>query len=133
MRINEIVTEGFVDDVKQGFEKGSSAMDRLLSPSKWFKKSDNTQSATTASKPKAPQQSVPRKNAEEVLSIVTSGGTLRNPEMRVLKQLYSDIKAGNASPRINSKVVLPVLQLVIKGKPLNDNQKTVLTQLKNLV
>ena len=131
MRINEVINEGVIDNFKQGFEKGSSGMDRLLSPSKWFKKSDAPQ-ATTASKQPAPQ-SVSSKDASEVLSIVTAGGTLRNPEIRVLNQLYSDINAGNANPRINQKVVLPILQLVIKGKPLDDNQKAVLSQLKNLV
>ena len=129
MRISEVVNEGVIDSFKQGFQKGSSGMDRLLSPSKWVKKPGGSQET-----PK--QQSTPlvnNKEAREVLSIVTADGVLRNPEMRVLNQLYTDIESGDANSRIDQKTVLPILQLVIKGKPLNDNQKAVLTQLKNLV
>lgn len=131
MRINEVVNEGVIDSFKQGFEKGSSGMDRLLSPSKWFKKSDAPQ--TTVTPKQQASQPVSSKDASEVLSVVAAGGTLRNPEIRVLNQLYSDIKAGNSNPRIDQKTVLPLLQLVLKGKPLDDKQKAVLAQLKNLV
>lgn len=129
MRINEVVNEGVIDTFKQGYQKGSSGMDRLLSPSKWFDKSNASQSNTKSQTP----QSVPSKDASEVLSVVTTGGVLRNPEIRVLNQLYNDIKSGNANPRIDQRAVLPILQLVIKEKPLDDNQKAVLTQLKNLI
>ena len=129
MRINEVVNEGVIDTFKQGYQKGSSGMDRLLSPSKWFDKSNEPRSTTKSQTP----QSVSSKDAGEVLSMITTGGVLRNPEIRVLNQLYSDIKSGNANPRIDQKAVLPILQLVIKGKPLDDNQKAVLSQLKNLV
>ena len=131
MRINEIVNEGVIDSFKQGFQKGGAGMDRLLSPSKWFKSSG----ATVQKQPSAQQsnQTVNSKEARRVLSLITQGGLLRNPEIQVLNQLYSDIKTGNANSRINQKAVLPILQLVIKRKPLDDNQKAVLTQLSNLV
>jgi hypothetical protein len=129
MRIDEVVNEGVIDNFRQGFQKGSAGMDRILSPDKWFKKSNTPQET-----PK--QQTTPlvnSKDTKEVLSMVIADGVLRNPEMRVLNQLYSNIESGNANSRIDQKTVLPILQLVIKGKPLDDNQKAVLTQLKDLV
>lgn len=134
MRINEVVTEGFVDNVKQGFEKGSASMDRLLSPSKWFKKSDNTQSAPGTAAPVATPAAAPKVDtlsARNTLASLASGRKLYTDDIQTIKLVYAQVKAGNITPKQGTSSTLKALDNVLKGKSLDDKQKEIINSLKS--
>ena len=135
MRINEVVSEKFGDSFKQGFEKGSASMDRLLSPSKWFKKSKNvTSTSPSASAPVATPAATPKVNtlsARNTLSSLANGRKLYTDDIQTIKLVYAQVKDGDITPKQGTRLTLKTLDDVLKGKSLDDKQKEIINSLKS--
>jgi hypothetical protein len=53
MRFNELISEGPIDSIRQNWNKGSNAVDKAFTPSRWGEKSPPTSQSkkTTAASP----------------------------------------------------------------------------------
>jgi hypothetical protein len=123
----------------KGYKKGAAAVDKLLSPSKWFgggdtptKKAAPT-AAPTAAEPAAQEKSTAL-NADSVvqtLDLVTRGSPMVSSDIALLKTLRSNVK-NNMYDTDNPDAVDQALKTVINGQPLNSKQISTLQQFSTL-
>ena len=120
-----------------GYKKGAAAVDKFLSPSKWFGGSDTPakKAAPTpaAAEPVAQEKSTAL-NADSViqtLDLVTRGSPLVASDIALLKTLRSNVK-NNMYDTDNPDAVYQALKTVINGQQLNSKQISVLQQFSTL-
>lgn len=119
-----------------GYRKGAAAVDKFLSPSKWFGGGDDTTTKKTepaAAEPAAQEKSTAL-NADSViqtLDLVTRGSPMVSSDIALLKTLRSNVK-NNMYDTDNPGAVDQALKTVISGQQLNSKQISTLQQFSTL-
>ena len=120
-----------------GYKKGAAAVDRFLSPSKWFGGGDTpTKKAapTAAAAEPAAQEKSTALNPDsvvQILDLVTRGSPLVASDIALLKTLRSNVK-NNMYDTDNADAVDQALKTVISGQQLNSKQISTLQQFSTL-
>ena len=120
-----------------GYKKGAAAVDKFLSPSKWFGGGDTpTKKAapTAAAAEPAAQEKSTALNPDSVvqtLDLVTRGSPMVSSDIALLKTLRSNVK-NNMYDTDNADAVDQALKTVISGQQLNSKQISTLQQFSTL-
>lgn len=119
-----------------GYKKGAAAVDKFLSPSKWFGGSDTpTKKATpTAAAEPAAQEKSTALNPDsvvQILDLVTRGSPLVASDIALLKTLRSNVK-NKMYDTDNADAVDQALKTVINGQQLTSKQISTLQQFSTL-
>jgi hypothetical protein len=124
------------DRLVKGYKKGAAAVDKLLSPSKWFGGGDTPtkKAAPVAAAEPAAQEKSTALNADsvvQILDLVTRGSPMVSSDIALLKTLRSNVK-NNMYDTDNPDAVDQALKTVINGQPLNSKQISTLQQFSTL-
>jgi len=119
-----------------GYKKGAAAVDKFLSPSKWFGGSDTPtkKAAPVAASEPAAQEKSTALNPDSVvqtLDLVTRGSPMVASDIALLKTLRSNVK-NNMYDTDNPDAVAQALKTVISSQPLNSKQISTLQQFSTL-
>ena len=119
-----------------GYKKGAAAVDKFLSPSKWFGGDDTpTKKAVpvAAAEPAAQEKSTALNpdSVVQILDLVTRGSPLVASDIALLKTLRSNVK-NNMYDTDNADAVDQALKTVISGQQLNSKQISTLQQFSTL-
>ena len=120
-----------------GYKKGAAAVDKFLSPSKWFGGGDTpTKKAapTAAAAEPAAQEKSTALNPDSVvqtLDLVTRGSPMVSSDIALLKTLRSNVK-NNMYDTDNADAVDQALKTVINGQQLTSKQISTLQQFSTL-
>ena len=120
-----------------GYKKGAAAVDKFLSPSKWFGGGDTpTKKAapTAAAAEPAAQEKSTALNPDSVvqtLDLVTRGSPMVSSDIALLKTLRSNVR-NNMYDTDNADAVDQALKTVISGQQLNSKQISTLQQFSTL-
>jgi hypothetical protein len=119
-----------------GYKKGAAAVDKFLSPSKWFGGGDTPtkKAAPTAAAEPAAQEKSTALNPDSVvqtLDLVTRGSPMVSSDIALLKTLRSNVK-NNMYDTDNADAVDQALKTVISGQQLNSKQISTLQQFSTL-
>ena len=120
-----------------GYKKGAAAVDKFLSPSKWFGGGDTpTKKAapTAAAAEPAAQEKSTALNPDsvvQILDLVTRGSPLVASDIALLKTLRSNVR-NNMYDTDNADAVDQALKTVISGQQLNSKQISTLQQFSTL-
>jgi len=134
MKIKEIIFESDVGDIANLSAKnvgsGYDAVNKLFSPSQWFKGSVKTDDEPSA------QSSIPTKKKvsstahleREAIVDASQGKQLFRNDLAHVKTVYGKVKSGKIAVD-DSETTLLALKSVIKGQPLDKQQQATLGQL----
>lgn len=120
MRITDIIVEaGIIDAVKaaqknysQSYKKGFDSVDRVLNPKRWGdsdKNSDDNLDVTDA------------------INRVINGQRIYDQDQQALSTAAGQIKSGKSQTKLDSDQLTAALTAAANGKPLNDQQKALLS------
>jgi DNA-binding NarL/FixJ family response regulator len=121
MKIRDVVTEapGVLASIKQDYNKGYDAVDKVLNPQRWGE-TDKPSAATASTAP------VDTLNFRDALNAAAAGKQLYNQDVDTLKQAHSQIKAGTLEIRQDSAQVLAALKTAINLQKLSPQQQQLL-------
>ena len=121
-----------------GYKKGAAAVDKFLSPSKWFGGGDTptkkaAPTAAAADEPAAQEKSTALNpdSVVQTLDLVTRGSPMVSSDIALLKTLRSNVK-NNMYDTDNADAVDQALKTVINGQQLNSKQISTLQQFSTL-
>jgi hypothetical protein len=122
MKIRDIVSEapGVLAGIKQDYNKGFNAVDKVLNPKRWGEEDKDTDSAA-ASKP------VDKLDLRDALKLAASGGSLYLKDQQAIKQAYAQIKSGQLETNQDTDVLLPALKSAGDLQKLSPQQQQTLT------
>ena len=122
MRLKEIVDEGIIDNLKKGYDTGYQAVDTLMTPTKWFQKSNQP------SGNKNQTVELPKYQTRDVLTRTASSEKLYRQDIENLKIIHSKVKDGSI-PVNDPQTVLKTIELAYTGKPLSKEQAELMATL----
>lgn len=119
-----------------GYKKGAAAVDKFLSPSKWFGGGDTPTkkvAPTAAAEPAAQEKSTALNpdSVVQILDLVTRGSPLVASDIALLKTLRSNVK-NKMYDTDNADAVDQALKTVINGQQLTSKQISTLQQFSTL-
>jgi len=122
MKIRDVVTEapGVLASIKQDYNKGYDAVDKILNPKRWGETDKPSSDATGNA------ASVDALDFRDALNAAALGKQLYNRDVDTLKQAYSQIKAGTLEIKQDSAQVLVALKTAISLQKLNPQQQQLL-------
>ena len=120
MRASEFIIEaGVLAGMKQDYQKGFNAVDKVLNPKRWGD-SDKSDDTVTA----APMNKLDLKDA---LNLAAAGKTIMLKDQQALKQAYAQIKSGEFKVRQDSEQLLLALESAKNLKQLSPQQQQILS------
>jgi hypothetical protein len=122
MKIKDIVTEapGVLAGIKQDYNKGFNAVDKILNPKRWGEE-DRVADPAAASKP------VNKLDLQDALKLAASGATLYLKDQQAIKQAYAQIKSGKLTTSQDTDVLLSALKTAGDLQKLSPQQAQSLT------
>lgn len=128
MKINEIVTEGDVGDIANlsanNVSKGYDAVNKLFSPSQWFKgKKVDLPNEPAAAKPKVLNTVHLEKQA---LAHASSGSTLYPEDIQHLKAIHAKVVNNKVRTEVDPAQLADTIKMAYQSRPLTDEQKAML-------
>jgi hypothetical protein len=122
MKIRDIVTEapGVLAGIKQDYNKGFNAVDKVLNPKRWGEE-DRAAEPAAASKP------VNKLDLQDALKLAASGATLYLKDQQAIKQAYAQIKSGKLTTSQDTDVLLSALKSAGDLQKLSPQQAQSLT------
>jgi hypothetical protein len=122
MKIRDIVTEapGVLAGIKQDYNKGFNAVDKILNPKRWGEE-DRAAEPAAASKP------VNKLDLQDALKLAASGATLYLKDQQAIKQAYAQIKSGKLTTSQDTDVLLSALKTAGDLQKLSPQQAQSLT------
>jgi hypothetical protein len=122
MKIRDIVTEapGVLAGIKQDYNKGFNAVDKVLNPKRWGEE-DRVADPAAASKP------VNKLDLQDALKLAASGATLYLKDQQAIKQAYAQIKSGKLTTSQDTDVLLSALKTAGDLQKLSPQQAQSLT------
>jgi flagellar biosynthesis component FlhA len=119
MRAREFVIEaGVIAGMKQDYQQGYDAVDRILNPKRW---GEEERSDVSASEP------INKLNLKDAVNLAASSKTLYLKDQQALKQAYAQIKSGEFKVKQDAAVLLPVLKAAADLQTLSPQQQQILT------
>ncbi len=120
MRISDIVVEtGVLGQIKQDYDRGYNAVDRILNLKRWAEKSGKAQTGGASNN---------NLDVKDAVQAVIQGKRIYEDQRQTLLKLAQQLKADQIQTQQNSQQVAAILKYAAEGKPLNDQQRAVLTQ-----
>jgi hypothetical protein len=137
MRIQDILNEGPFDaiakvasaaksavgDAQQGYKAGYKAVDKALSPRKWAGGTSDDASDT----------SIEPHVIKTVLKKAVAGEKLYIADIAALKAARAKVESGEIPFKGNKNNLLLALRSVYNSKPIDDNQKALISQLSTAI
>jgi hypothetical protein len=122
MKIRDIVLEapGVLAGIKQDYNKGFNAVDKVLNPKRWGEE-DRVADPAAASKP------INKLDLQDALKLAASGGSLYLKDQQAIKQAYAQIKSGKLTTNQDTDVLLPALKSAGDLQKLSPQQQQTLT------
>jgi hypothetical protein len=122
MKIKDIVTEapGVLAGIKQDYNKGFNAVDKVLNPKRWGEE-DRAADPAAASKP------VNTLDLRDALNLAAKGGTLYLKDQQAIKQAYAQVKSGKLTTSQDTDVLLSALKTAGDLQKLSPQQQQSLT------
>jgi hypothetical protein len=122
MKIRDVVSEapGVLAGIKQDYNKGFNAVDKVLNPKRWGEEDKDTDPAV-ASKP------INKLDLRDALKLAASGGSLYLKDQQAIKQAYAQIKSGQLETNQDTDVLLPALKSAGDLQKLSPQQQQILT------
>jgi hypothetical protein len=122
MKIRDIVTEapGVLAGIKQDYNKGFNAVDKVLNPKRWGEE-DRAADPAAASKP------VNKLDLQDALKLAASGSTLYLKDQQAIKQAYAQVKSGKLTTSQDTDVLLSALKSAGDLQKLSPQQQQSLT------
>ena len=122
MKIRDIVSEapGVLAGIKQDYNKGFNAVDKVLNPKRWGEE-DRVADPAAASKP------INKLDLQDALKLAASGGSLYLKDQQAIKQAYAQIKSGQLETNQDTDVLLPALKSAGDLQKLSPQQQQILT------
>jgi hypothetical protein len=120
MRASEFIIEaGVLAGMKQDYQKGFNAVDKVLNPKRWgdSDKSDDTVTAAPVNK----------LDLKDALNLAAAGKTIMLKDQQALKQAYAQIKSGEFKVRQDSEQLLLALDSAKNLKQLSPQQQQILS------
>jgi hypothetical protein len=120
MRISELVAEaGVLAGIKQDYQKGFDAVDKVLNPKRWGE--EDRPSDVAASK------SINKLDLRDAVNSAATGKSLYEKDQQVLKQAYTQIKAGKFEVNQDSEQLLSALSAAKNLQKLSPQQQQILS------
>ena len=128
MKIRDIVSEapGVLAGIKQDYNKGFNAVDKVLNPKRWGEE-DRVADPAAASKP------INKLDLQDALKLAASGGSLYLKDQQAIKQAYAQIKSGKLKTNQDTDVLLPALKSAGDLQKLSPQQAQTLTAFSQAV
>ena len=122
MKIRDIVTEapGVLAGIKQDYNKGFNAVDKVLNPKRWGEED-------RAAEPAAASKSVNKLDLQDALKLAASGATLYLKDQQAIKQAYAQVKSGKLTTSQDTDVLLSALKTAGDLQKLSPQQAQSLT------
>ena len=122
MKIRDIVTEapGVLAGIKQDYNKGFNAVDKVLNPKRWGEE-DRAADPAAASKP------VNKLDLQDALKLAASGSSLYLKDQQAIKQAYAQVKSGKLTTSQDTDVLLSALKSAGDLQKLSPQQQQSLT------
>jgi hypothetical protein len=122
MKIRDIVTEapGVLAGIKQDYNKGFNAVDKVLNPKRWGEE-DRAADPAAVSKP------VNKLDLRDALKLAASGSTLYLKDQQAIKQAYAQVKSGKLTTSQDTDVLLSALKSAGDLQKLSPQQAQSLT------
>ena len=122
MKIRDIVSEapGVLAGIKQDYNKGFNAVDKVLNPKRWGEE-DRATDPAVASKP------VDKLDLRDALKLAASGGSLYLKDQQAIKQAYAQIKSGKLTSSQDTDVLLSALKTAGDLQKLSPQQQQILS------
>ena len=122
MKIRDIVSEapGVLAGIKQDYNKGFNAVDKVLNPKRWGEE-DRVADLAVASKP------INQLDLRDALKLAASGSNLYLKDQQAIKQAYAQIKSGKLATNQDTGVLLPALKSAGELQKLSPQQQQILT------
>ena len=122
MKIRDIVLEapGVLAGIKQDYNKGFNAVDKVLNPKRWGEE-DRVADPAAASKP------INKLDLQDALKLAASGGNLYLKDQQAIKQAYAQIKSGKLTTNQDPDVLLPALKSAGDLQKISPQQQQTLT------
>jgi hypothetical protein len=122
MKIRDIVTEapGVLAGIKQDYNKGFNAVDKVLNPKRWGEE-DRAADPAAVSKP------VNKLDLQDALKLAASGSTLYLKDQQAIKQAYAQVKSGKLTTSQDTDVLLSALKSAGDLQKLSPQQQQSLT------
>jgi hypothetical protein len=126
MKIRDIVTEapGVLAGIKQDYNKGFNAVDKVLNPKRW---GEEDRAAEPAAEPAAASKPVNKLDLQDALKLAASGATLYLKDQQAIKQAYAQIKSGKLTTSQDTDVLLSALKTAGDLQKLSPQQAQSLT------
>jgi hypothetical protein len=122
MKIRDIVVEtpGVIAGIKQDYNKGFDAVDKVLNPKRWGEE-DRAADSAAVSKP------VNKLDLQDALKLAAGGGNLYLKDQQAIKQAYAQIKSGKLTSGQDTDVLLSALKTAGDLQKLSPQQAQSLT------
>jgi hypothetical protein len=122
MKIRDIVSEapGVLAGIKQDYNKGFNAVDKVLNPKRWGEE-DRVADPAAASKP------INKLDLQDALKLAASGGSLYLKDQQAIKQAYAQVKSGKLTTSQDTDVLLSALKTAGDLQKLSPQQQQSLT------
>ena len=122
MKIRDIVSEapGVLAGIKQDYNKGFDAVDKVLNPKRWGEE-DRVANPAAASKP------INKLDLQDALKLAASGSSLYLKDQQAIKQAYAQIKSGKLTTNQDPDMLLSALKSAGDLQKLSPQQAQTLT------
>lgn len=123
MRLKELfefndAASDIISQVKQDYQRGYDAVDKFVNPAKW---GSSDQKQPTKSK------ELDLLTVKQTLKTVIDGRRIYDQERQTLIQLANQVRSGSVETKQNAEQVSAILKMAAAGKPINDQQRAVIT------
>ena len=121
MKIRDIVVEapGVIAGMKQDYQRGFDAVDKVLNPKRWGEE-DRIKNPATASKP------VNKLDLRDALNTAATGRSLHLKDQQAINQAYAQIKSGKLQTDQDTDLLLPALKAAGALQQLTPQQQQML-------
>lgn len=120
MRAKEFIVEtGVLAGIKQDYQKGYDAVDKVLNPKRWGDSDKSDDAVTTAP--------VDKLDLSDALNLAAAGKTIMLKDQQALKQAYAQIKSGKLKVYQDSEQLLLALDSAKNLKQLSPQQQQILS------
>jgi hypothetical protein len=122
MKIRDIVIEapGVLAGIKQDYQRGFDAVDKVLDPKRWGEEDRDAKSV-------ADVKSINKLDLRDALKLAASGSQLYLKDQQVIKQAYAQIRSGKLTTGQDIDVLLPALKTAGDLQKLSPQQAQMLT------
>lgn len=120
MRISDIVVEqGIISQIKKDYDRGYDAVDKIVNPKRWGEQPAATDKTTAAIDPL---------DVKDAVQTLIQGKPVYEDQRLMLLKLAKQLQAGAVETKQDPEQLAAILKFAAAGKPINDQQRAILSQ-----